>query len=603
MSDAFPNPFDPPAAPAPAPVQAHSDTHAAAEDAELSRALHESLALQEEEQRAAESEEQALLETVLAASRKEAEQQRVYEQSSLEQERDILERSIQEAYREDRKREAERQRHALMEYEVIERSRMEHDERMRFRSPASISGSDASANTHAMESLLWLDPQARERSVSAGETSVAPTLSSTTPSDLHGMQSYTIQRAPLTRYEATMGSASYDDEASGSSATVSEEADGPDQLSELGGMPGGVAELPARGPTGDLPSEHSQGASPTVNPWDELTPGPTLDPIRHRPSTSASTRSIPYPSAYANGSPALCGVQFGVAPHIDSLALWLPDVDMPLFATPDLGATPSIPVPDEDVHLYFPDQIVLQPSSAPQPWFVMRAYSWKVLLQAMAWYGHTALLSEHPGRLHLELAFSIPTSTYRDQDQGPAPSYVALGMTLSGPHTSLISTPVLERHATSRNAVLSTVSLGAHSLALPTDLVTLAQTLFSAPQLSSAPALRELRQVIARQDERLDARRAELAHHARASSRDTPDSAERLDTMEWSFLNNQMSALLHPGAPPPNAPDETHARSRDHLRQRMKKTLGRWNATNVAPEADLASWITPYDLPKRPSVP
>lgn len=332
---------------------------------------------------------------------------------------------------------------------------------------------------------------------------------------------------------------------------------------------------------------------------------PTRTNSRSTGSSISSRRDsmpgVPYPPEHASGQLALRGVQFGYAQTPYDIGVYVtPTASAPLYASPELVQEPHIPMdamaqPEERLQLYFPEKIELRPD-APRPWFVMRAYSWKVLLQALAWYGHTSLVPAVPGgRLHTELVFSIPKRY--DAAQEAAASFVSLAMGLSTnarPH----STQALDAFAAQAGASLTPVSLAQHALSLPTDFVTLAQTLFSAPQLSSAPALRELRQAIARQDEWLELRKGELEKRTRtqmAQAADAGATIDRTENLEWGMLHHQLSLLQHPGALPTNVQTEAPTGHREHLRQRVKKKFARWNAGN-AQDQDLAAWITPYDL-------
>ncbi|WFD03652.1 hypothetical protein MOBT1_002345 [Malassezia obtusa] len=337
------------------------------------------------------------------------------------------------------------------------------------------------------------------------------------------------------------------------------------------------------------------------DPYDERAAAPTsLDRSSSRASSERrpSVFGEPYPPENASGQPALRGVQFGFADTPYALELYAtPSAPAPLYARPELSLDPQIPhegaaSSEERLQLFFPEHVVLRTQSE-RPWFVVRAYSWKVLLQALAWYGHSTLGAEAPGmRLQPEIVFCMPRRL--DQPHNAVPTFVSLAMGLAVPAPRLGSTQALETYAARLGAQISTASLAQHTLALPTDLVTFAQTLFSAPQLSSAPALRELRQAIARHDEWLDTRRSELAQRQRMHPKDAGGPVDRAESLEWSMLHHQLSLQQHPGALPAEAPADVPTGHREHFRQRVKKKLARWGGH--APDQDLSAWITPYDL-------
>lgn len=290
------------------------------------------------------------------------------------------------------------------------------------------------------------------------------------------------------------------------------------------------------------------------------------------PVTAAQTSVPAFPPDFCPGQPALRGVQFGVARHAYAVALTTPS-GAPLYPTPDLAAESCMP-PHQ--RLVFPDTIDL----ATQPYFVVRTYSWKLLLQAMAWHGKTVVTAPR-GKLYLHVAISVPRRS--DNAAFMSPSFAALAF--SSIEQPLVKSPQLEAFCREQGASLSCVSLVAHPLGVPTDLVTLTQTLFSAPQLSHAPALRELRQVIAAEDEWLDAR----AHHVPASS----TASSPLNALEQQCIHQQLSLHQHPLMPVGDTHEAPH---REHFRERVRRTFSRWNASNVAPDEDLAAWITPYDV-------
>ncbi|WFC97125.1 hypothetical protein MBRA1_003791 [Malassezia brasiliensis] len=351
-------------------------------------------------------------------------------------------------------------------------------------------------------------------------------------------------------------------------------------------------------------------------PWAaSAAPAPPSDAAslrsQDRSSSRASTERRPgvfgeaYPPENASGQPALRGVQFGFADSPYALELFAtPTAAAPLYARPDLSLDPHVPAPapgsvEEYAQLFFPERITL--SSGPgRVWFVVRTYSWKVLLQALAWYGHAVVDAASPGaRLQPEIAFCMPRRI--DAPHTGAPTFVSLAMgAAAGPAASAASLQPLEAYAARLGAAVTPVSLAQHAVALPTDFMTFAQTLFSAPQLSSAPALRELRQTIARHDEWLLTRRDELVLRARAHAGQPGAKAlDRAEVLEWSLLQHQLSLLQPPGAPvgaPVESPiDAQPSGHREHFRQRVRKKLARWGGGHARDE-DLTTWITPYDL-------
>lgn len=344
-------------------------------------------------------------------------------------------------------------------------------------------------------------------------------------------------------------------------------------------------------PAGPSAAPFSEPSTYTMDqqPW-------LADPHPPRPGSPASTASgrrhgavgIPYPAEYAAGQPALRGVQFGYADSPYAITLYAtPQATAPLYASVDLRKDPLLPTatasaPEEREELFHPDRIVLRLGA--RPWFVMRAYSWKVLLQSLAWYGHTTLATEQPGtRLYAQIAFCLPRRADAKPYE-PAPAFVSLGLALAS--ASPRSPQPLESYVQQAGSTLSLISLSDHPLSLPTDFVTLAQTLFSAPQLSTAPALRELRQAIAKQEEWVDVRRNELA---RASDE------SHVDAWEASMLHSQLSLLQHPEGQLSGTELDARSGHREQLRHRVKKTFARWSS-NASSDKDLATWITPYDL-------
>lgn len=705
MSESFPNPFDPPAVPPPRALESTD------EDAELSRALQESLAFEKAECERRRMAEDEALEAAIRASHEE-ETRRMHDKEKRErQEQEILERSRAEAFREQRRREAERQRYALLEMEVMEQSRREHEARMRYNS-SHVPEREPSDVDGAMESLHWLGARngstasagsspatvpgssctgactpggsgTRRSSSVANNSSMAPagvsapqapyndapplyddafpnpyapptqppasqplvpqiSTSGSPPLQVPPIHSANAARAaapppteasPLSpesfssegdspilvpkppqprsrsRYEELFGTADNDEEP---------DDDEPYGASSLVSTQAPPAEHDALAPTAPLLSPLEATAEPQhcepkqivqpsdfqgqgVDAWrnEALAPNATLS-ASHSPSTETHLAGfeepgmMPYPPEWADGQPALRGVQFGLAAFPYALELCTPS-GAALYALPDLPRNPALPASSNQLSLYFPPTITL--GDAKRPWFVLRAYSWKVLLQAMAWFGQTTLCGRgRGGQLQMELGVSVPRKVESQRHAADAfrmPSLVTLALGLVGAPGG--GARALDAYCSAHQATFTEVSLAAHPLSLPTDLVTLAQTLFSAPQLSNAVALRELRHAITRQDEWIEARRAAVE----ACPSSDPDSV-----LEQRFLAHQLSLLMHPTpAPSASAAPTTDAlvdgvpgSHRDHLRQRVKKTLARWNTTNVAPEEDLAAWVTPYHI-------
>lgn len=659
MSEAFPNPYDPPGPTPPAP-SANVD----AEDEQLSRALRESLALEEAEKQRRWAEEQAELEAAIRASERDhAQQQRAWAEHQ-KKEKEILVQSKQEAYRDQRRREAERQRHALLEMEIMEQSRREHEAHMRAYTPSlRDSASDTGAHLD-MESLLWLQhcgsvsasssggrsqaasvpaaaaaaaaewdappqyesvmpnpytdseppapatipaplPTETEAAADAPRTSPAraaapgPTSVSTPTDDATTPQA----RAPLTRYEQMFGRYEEDD-------------DGGDEWDASSSSSSSHASANARNETVSAPSDEPLAAPPkyecairstaTSSPTQQPTSAsveshsaaPTRRPPPAAPSMASTPASVPvaptspaapeaavaavadesaarpYPPEYQDGQPALRGVQFGTAMHPYALELGTPQ-GVALYPALDLAMAPHTPSAMDSV--YFPHTIDLDQG---RPYFVLRAYSWKVLLQAMAWHGNARVCSAR-GRLYMHVAMMIPHRA----DLAPFAAPCMVMLALSAQPTSITQAPALQAYVTKRHASVTLISLVPHPLALPTDLVTLAQSLFSAPQLSTAPALRDLRQLIARQEEWLEARRHAIQAQA---------TSDEGSVLEQRFLRHQLSLLQHPVLPP-DAVDVDGAH-REHLRDRVRRTFARWNSAPVASDDDLTAWITPYPL-------
>ena len=127
MSESFPNPFDPPAVPPPRALESTD------EDAELSRALQESLAFEKAECERRRMAEDEALEAAIRASHEE-ETRRMHDKEKRErQEQEILERSRAEAFREQRRREAveEPDQHAERRGPVPRRVRVQPDPAVR----------------------------------------------------------------------------------------------------------------------------------------------------------------------------------------------------------------------------------------------------------------------------------------------------------------------------------------------------------------------------------------------------------------------------------------------------------------------------------------
>ncbi|WFD24488.1 hypothetical protein MEQU1_003190 [Malassezia equina] len=674
MSDAFPNPFGPPPAAEVPPVT---------ED-ELSRVLRESLAFEQDAaQRRQEAEEAQLLAAIRASEEEHQRQQRELEDQQRHV-REAIESSRHEAFRDERRREAEAQRHAILEMEVMARSKREHEARMRTQSPPTSSShpltpvsreSASDIGSSDMEPLLWLrhrgsvattestgstPPRFEEMPNPFAETSIlpaplppadmeTPTVETggavsapvTAPAnDLLPQQGRTAPTRPppmppvlpisssdshalpneatlspktalepeptpssaerrtvrpthaLSRYEALFGrhEEEWDEEASplsekGSSISVS-----PTQSSPRAEWPIASEPVPML--------DHALDGDDDVTPVRETPPAvPTKDDeqaesarMMEQPSCDVPTpTSAPaleeeahlYPPAYVPGQPALRSVQFGAAYEPYPLELRAPHGAV-LYPTLDLSSAPQLPT--KETQLRFPNVIEL---GEAQPFFVVRAYSWKVLLQALAWHGTTTIQASS-GSMYLHVAFTVPKRA--DIPSFAAPSLVTLALGTSAEPAAPASSGLAASCALYHVPVLA-VPLVAHPLALPTDLVTLAQSLFTAPQLSSAPALRELKQVIARHGEWLDAR-----SHAMASRTHTsPSSSEML---ELRLLSHQLTLLGHSVT----APDavESEGNHRDALRTRMRRTLARWNSANVGNDEDLATWITPYNVVDRP---
>ncbi|WFD35109.1 hypothetical protein MCUN1_001958 [Malassezia cuniculi] len=148
MND-YPNPY---ADPVPNTHQPPEDETSNAED-ELERAIRESVLQQKREAEEREKRERAELEEAMRVSQRESTLMQLGGDED-EQLRQVLEQSRREAYADERRREAERQRHALLELDIIEQSRLEHERRMRssvsYQSPPNTVSTD-------QESLLWLD--------------------------------------------------------------------------------------------------------------------------------------------------------------------------------------------------------------------------------------------------------------------------------------------------------------------------------------------------------------------------------------------------------------------------------------------------------------
>ncbi|WFD20812.1 hypothetical protein MCAP1_003066 [Malassezia caprae] len=653
MSDAFPNPFGPPPAAEAPPVT----------DDELTRVLRESLRLEQDAaQRRQEAEDAQLREAIRASEEEHQRQQRALEEQRR-REREVIESSRREAFRDERRREAEAQRHALLEMEVMARSKREHEARLRAQSPpASLSRPFSPASREStsdigssdMESLLWLrhrgsvtttestssaprpgtpphfeempNPFAEPYVASAplvptdSDTLIvpAPPVSapvaappeSTAPSEPwlapagHGAAQLDPMPSPrttdavpepstsrpahaLSRYEALFGrhEEEWDDErgaspvsASGSSISLSIS-----QASSVAETP--VVSAPVPVPMLNLAQDDDdttpvRDTPPAVPPKaDQESLPEELNEMQPAPSSSAEPHG--YPPEYVPGQPALRGVQFGAASEPYPLELRTPH-GTALYPTLNLLSAPQLPT--DDTQLRFPHVIEL---SSAQPYFVVRAYSWKVLLQALAWHG-TSVVQAPEATLYVHVAFAVPKRANSPSFEAPSLVSLALGTSAepASPAASALAASCAQHHVP-----MYAVSLVAHPLPLPTDLVTLAQSLFTAPQLSAAPALRELKQVIARHDEWLDARSHTMASRAHTS----PSPAEML---ELRLLSHQLALLAHPIT----APDAVESESghRDALRTRMRRTLARWNSSSAGNDEDLATWITPYNVADRP---
>lgn len=69
-------------------------------------------------------------------------------------------------------------------------------------------------------------------------------------------------------------------------------------------------------------------------------------------------------------------------------------------------------------------------------------------------------------------------------------------------------------------------------------------------------------------------------------------------------MHNKLTTLASPVDSVEEAPDQGDddgGSHRDHLRQRVRKHLARWQQPANASDEELATWITPFDLPPRPS--
>lgn len=319
------------------------------------------------------------------------------------------------------------------------------------------------------------------------------------------------------------------------------------------------------------------------------------------PSSSSSSLVLherPYPLENADGQPALRGVQFGWAANAFSLELYAqPQGLAHLYPVPELEREPVVPAPqgssadDPPYSVYFPGSVRLArvetgATAASLPWFVLRAYSWRILLRALAWYGKTIVSGQVNDTLHIETGFVIP----RKSDT-TAPAMVTLAMCTGIPAQQRVRWEALEAYSNAGGSTLTTVSLVAHQLALPTDLVTLAQSLHSAPHLSNAPALRELKQAITKQDEFLEHRSSHLSSLLRSRML-TP-----VEELELSFLNNQLTLQADPMVPGSEAPKEDvdGGGHREYLLHRMRRRLARWQSS-IPDEDELATWVTPFDL-------
>lgn len=600
--EAFPNPYDPPAG-GNSDARTHETPSAAthvSEDDELSRALRASLVVQQDQARKRQDEEEAMLQEAIRASEAEhAMQQREWEQQQ-QRIQEIMEESRREAYRDQRRREAEKQRHALLEMEIMEQSRREHERRVRALSPAPPD-SNSIESAPEMEALLWLRARPSvstpggtlNRGVSMTDTQEHQTpeppqyeeppnpfvREPTPPSPVEERVSpRPVQREPhmLSRYEQMFGRHEEEDDGFLSDTPESPWSKSDDEPSVS--MPESdtcAAEappsLPAAGdPVCQEPAAQKDNRDASAAPV-ESPPQPPVE------ASDDDLPLLPYPPEYAEGQPALRGVQFGTAMHAYAVDLCAPS-GAPLYPTPDLASECCMP---PEHMLYFPDVIEL---GTERPYFVLRAYSWKMLLQAMAWHGKTRI--EAPSTsLYLHVALSVP----RRADTPPfaSPSFALLALsTLSQP---LLKTPQMASFCKERHSSLTCVPLVSHPLALPTDLVTLAHTLFSAPQLSHASSLRELHQAITVEDDWLETRSQCLPL----------SSAPLLRALEQQCLHQQLTLHQHPLEPLQGSQDTPP--HREHFRDRMRRKLSRWNvASNVAPEEDLATWITPYDLTSEP---
>lgn len=809
----------PPTVSAPAPSDHATE---ATEDEELSRALRDSLAFEQEDIRRRQEEDEALLEAVLRASKADHARQLRELEEHQKREREIIEESRHEAYRDQRRREAELQRHALLEMEIMEQSRREHEQRLHAHSTTSPVHTVTAEHDPEMENLLWLrnhpPSTSTSTSLSARSSLAGPPDTASNPSSVaeyHAMagsiphesppkyedefpnpfdsQTSTaamgsadplssatnpisptghvldsavpsprplsspvppssaaltdedapppVSRGPthtLSRYEQLFGRHEDDwDDASFRSDSPESPAPSSGWGSEVESSEAEAREVPGERPTTDFMSstraesmpesewaQHASGIDLTsstaplrlgnvpqpttmrsdipltsqpsgpmphadaahaetprarsphvVTPHAETPPleavrsgeqhpgpsplrtppatqsqfqpplgGPsplsrppsytplagtsantppiTTPPLntpppnplplrtppgeatqspklpraspRHSPHTTKDTNlpKTPYPPEYAEGQPALRGVQFGTAMHPFSLELSTPR-GVALYPSPDLSTECVLPQAAEHM-LYFPDTIELGPPN--RPYFVIRAYSWKLLLQAMAWYGKTVVRAQN-GRLFLHVAICVPWRT--DKPSFTSPAFVCLA--LSTDNTCATKNPTMESFCKSRQSSLTCVSLVSHPLLLPTDLVTLAQSLFSAPQLSSAPALRELKQAIASQDEWLESRAQYFSSRSASNAASSPAPVDHLTMFEQQCLQHRLSLLHHPILSTGELDAQVQMpQHREHFRERVRRTFSRWNMSNVAPEEDLAAWITPYDVSAPP---
>lgn len=600
--DAFPNPYDPPASEnrnattSEAPSAPAQDS----EEDELSRALRASLVVQQDQAQKRQDEEEAMLQEALRASEAEhAMQQREREQQQQRIE-EIMEESRREAYRDQRRREAEKQRHALLEMEIIAQSRQEHERRIRALSPGPPD-SHSIESAPEMEALLWL--RARPSILTPGgslsqgvpiqdeaehQAPEAPSYQEPTNPWVREPTPPSPDQEPelpkpvppeshtLSRYEQMFGRHEEEDDGFLSDAPESPWSRSDDEPPVSSAEPDSCA---AEAPLTEPAPEDPGWEEPTAQPDDcDASAAPAESPPQL--ATEAADHDLPllpYPPEYAEGQPALRGVQFGTATHAYAMDLYAPSGAI-LYPTPDVASECCMP---PEHKLYFPDVIEL---GTERPYFVLRAYSWKMLLQAMAWHGKTRV--EAPSTsLYLHVALSVP----RRADTLPfaSPSFALLA--LSTRSQPLLKTPEIASFCKERQSTLTCVPLVSHPLALPTDLVTLAHTLFSAPQLSHASSLRELHQAISVEDDWLETR-----------SQCVPlSSAPLLGALEQQCLHQQLSLHQHPLEPLQDSQDAPPPR--EHFRDRMRRKLSRWNvASNVAPEEDLATWITPYDLSSVP---